>query len=140
MRNRIQLIGSVYKAPEQTATTKDLKPVVRFAIAQSFGGMDTATQKGVKKDPQWFPVTCFASIAEKALNLNKDDLVLVSGELRSRSYQTNNNEVRTSIEIIARDVFLMRHLEKMKSGDHSSPEEVGTPFLSDAEYTSDRLV
>jgi single-strand DNA-binding protein len=118
IRNQVQIIGNVGRAPTLTAKTKDLKPVVCFAIAQDVNGMDEATQKLVKKDAQWFQVSCFAGLAERTLNsLQKGDLVVVSGELKSRAYQTSTGEKRTSTEIVANEVFRLERLIKSSAKD-----------------------
>ena len=128
IRNQIQLIGNVGRAPEQVARTKDEKPVVRFAIAQDVNGMDAATQRFVKKESQWFQVSCFAAVAERALgSLRKGDLVVVSGELKSRSYQVEGGEKRTSVEIVAQEIFRLERLRKA-TATATATEKTGVDF------------
>ncbi len=116
MRNQVQLIGNIGRTPEQSAKTKDGRPVVRFALAQDVSAIDTSTQKLIKKEPQWFQVSCFAGLAERSLTLTKGDLVLVIGELKSRSYETDAGEKRTSVEIIADHILRVERLRKSPNG------------------------
>ena len=121
MKNHVQLIGNIGKAPEQTARTKDGKPVVCFSLAQDASVMDATTQKFVRKDPQWFQISCFGSLAERVLTLQKGDLISVSGELKSRSYETSTGEKRTSVEVVARSLYRIERLRATeKSGDFDS--------------------
>ena len=139
MKNQVQLIGNVGKPPEETAKTKDGKPVVRFSIAQDGSIMDAATQKLVKKDPQWFQIACFGSTAERALGLGKGDLIFIQGELKSSSYDTNTGERRTSVEVIARTLFRISNLKKsVNEVAYAAPvDEAGDTFSAfDGEMVS----
>jgi single-strand DNA-binding protein len=132
IRNKVQLIGNIGRDPEQVARTKDERPVVRFAIAQDVNGMDAATQKLVKKDSQWFQVSCFAGVAERVLgSLKKGDLVIVSGELKSRSYKAENGEKRNAVEVIAQEVF---RLERLRKGSGQLSEKAGAEFSDEPDF------
>lgn len=50
----------------------------------------------------WVSVTCFKQLAENvAGSLGKGNLVLITGKLSSRQYQSNSGENRTSIDVTA---------------------------------------
>lgn len=115
MRNLVQIIGNIGKAPKATAKTKDGKPVVRFAIAQDVTLYDQANKKYTKRDPQWFQITSFGPIAERSLGLVKGELVQITGRLKSSTYENDKGEKRTSVEIIADEVFRMAHPKKANS-------------------------
>jgi len=111
INNQINVIGNLGVDPEQRGSTKDGKPVICFPIAQSMGGIDPETGEKIQKDPQWFRVSCFGNLAERALlNIKKGDLVLVTGELKARSYQTEKGEKKAGFEIIASDVLKVQRL------------------------------
>jgi single stranded DNA-binding protein len=111
INNQINVIGNVGLDPEQRGKTKDGSPVICFAIAQSLSTFDHETGEKTLKDAQWFRVCCFSNLANRAqLNLKKGDLVLVTGELKSRSYKTEKGEKKVGFEIIASDVLKVQRL------------------------------
>lgn len=111
INNQINLIGNLGVDPEQRGKTKDGFPVICFAIAQSMSGFDHETGEKIQKDPQWFRVSCFSKLANRAqLNLKKGDLVLVTGELKARSFKTEKGEKKAGFEIIASDVLKVQRL------------------------------
>ncbi len=111
INNQINVIGNVGLDPEQRGKTKDGFPVICFAIAQSMSGFDHETGEKIQKDPQWFRVSCFSKLASRAqINLKKGDLVLVTGELKARSYKTEKGEKKAGFEIIASDVLKVQRL------------------------------
>ena len=111
INNQINMIGNIGVDPEQRGKTKDGNPVICFAIAQSMNGIDPQTGEKIQKDPQWFRVSCFSNLATRAqLNLKKGDLVLVTGELKAKSYTTEKGEKRSGFEVIASDILKVQRL------------------------------
>ena len=134
INNQINVIGNIGVDPEQRGKTKDGLPVICFAIAQSMSGFDHETGEKIQKDPQWFRVSCFSKLASRAQrNLKKGDLVLVTGELKARSYKTEKGEKKGGFEIIAADVLKVQRLRGTTT-PASNPlieEAVSGPALED---------
>ena len=109
--NHISIIGNVGEAPESKTTTKSGKNVVAFAIAQNANGIDAESGEWVPREPQWFRVTCFGSLADRVVaNARKGDLLLVAGELKARSYSDKAGAKRLAFEIIAAEVLKVERL------------------------------
>jgi single-strand DNA-binding protein len=138
LNNQISVIGNVGGSPEIRGKTRGDKLIVGFGIAQSMSGIDPQTQERVRKEPQWFQVSCFAGLAERVqANLKKGDLVLVSGELKARTYKNQAGEKRSAVEITAFDVFKVQRLPSAKmrteapKGSDESEEEPALEVASD---------
>jgi len=111
IRNQIQVIGNVGQEPEQRGKTRDGKPVVVFSVAQNVMGTDPKTGDRVPREPQWFQISCFSGLAERAMAaLKKGNLVLVAGELKARNYTNRGGEKRVGFEILASDVLRVERL------------------------------
>lgn len=111
--NQLTVIGNVGDAPAEKTKTRGGKSVVSFAIAQNTSGIDPATGARVQKEPQWFRVTCFGGLGDRVLaNIKKGDLLLVSGELRSRSYVDKTGAKRTATEIVAAEALKVERLRR----------------------------
>lgn len=120
--NQVSIIGNVGAAPVERAKTRDGAAVVSFAVAQTVSVPDSKTGQWTPKPPQWFQVSCFGSLAERArAHLQKGDHVLVLGELRSQTYTTKTGERRTAVEISASDVLRVERLRKPTA--HASETE-----------------
>jgi single-strand DNA-binding protein len=121
LNNFVRLIGNVGAAPEARGKTNEGKLIVSFAIAQNVSGLDPKTRERVRKDPQWFHVSCFASLAERVLaTLKKGDLIQVTGEMKAKQYKTRNGESRRAFEVIAEDIL---RIERLRSAEKSDPAE-----------------
>lgn len=87
-------------------------PELRFTpggagVASFTLAVDRRYQKGGEwqKDTSWFKVTAWADLAEHcAASLQKGDRVIVYGRLEQRSWETNEGEKRSVIEVTADDV------------------------------------
>lgn len=123
MKNQVQIIGNVGKSPESNAKTKDGKPVVRFAVAQDVSGIDASTRKLVKRDTQWFQVSAFGNTAERALTLQKGDLIQIQGKLKSSAFQTDKGEKRSSVEIVADQIYKMTLLKKFRDPEQTESDD-----------------
>ncbi|MGK5083735.1 single-stranded DNA-binding protein [Bdellovibrionota bacterium FG-1] len=115
LTNQVSLVGNVGANPVARARTRDGKPVVGFAIAQSVLGSEPETGKLVQKSTQWFQVSSFGRLAEKILgSVKKGDLVMVKGELRMSAYTGKEGEKRSAVEIVAFDVCKVERLHTLK--------------------------
>jgi single-strand DNA-binding protein len=128
IRNQIQVIGNVGQEPEQRGKTRDGKPVVVFSVAQNVMGTDPKTGDRVPREPQWFQVSCFAGMAERALSaLKKGNLVLVAGELKARNYTNRGGEKRVGFEILASDVLRVERLRSQSDERLRSRSDTAAP-------------
>jgi single-strand DNA-binding protein len=115
LTNQVSLVGNVGAPPIARARTRDGKPVVGFAIAQSVLGSEPETGKLIQKSTQWFQVSSFGRLAEKILgSVKKGDLIMVKGELRMSTYTGKEGEKRSAVEIVAFDVCKVERLHTLK--------------------------
>ena len=135
INNQINLIGNVGVDPEQKGKTKDGNPVTCFAIAQSVSTFDHDTGVRSQQEPQWFKVSCFSNLANRAfLNLKKGDLVLVTGELKARTYKTVEGDKKAGFEVIASDVLKVQRLSSkanITQTTKQNEEAVSGPLFDD---------
>ena len=99
----VTIIGNLTDAPELRFTAQG-KAVANFTVAESQRIKDA---DGTWKDgPSTFwRVSIWDTIAENlAESLNKGQRVIVVGEAKQRSFETNAGEKRTVIEVTASDV------------------------------------
>ena len=96
--NTVTVVGNVTRDPE-----------LRFAqsgtaIAQ-FGVAWNRRRQDQEDEVSFFDVTCFRQLAENvAESLKKGARVVVYGTLKQRSWETDNGDRRSKVEILADDV------------------------------------
>ncbi len=100
--NSISLSGNLTREPELRAVPgPDRKFVLNFRVAvDKAGGKD---QSG-KEEAGFFDCVAWGDLAENlARSLSKGQRVMVSGELRHRSFEANDGTKRTAIEVLVDD-------------------------------------
>jgi single-strand DNA-binding protein len=112
--NSVVLIGNLTRDPELRYTPSGL-PVctLRLAVNRNF----TNSQGEIETD--YFNVVVWRNQAEKCAEyLNKGRQVAVTGRLQSRSWEGNDGQRRTAVEVVAdRVVFLGRRDRKEEGLD-----------------------
>lgn len=96
---QVIVCGHAGKDPEITYSKSGDMAIGKFSVAVTKKGY-----KGREDHTEWFNVTCFGATAEKYVGpyLRKGDVVLVSGELRSRKW-----EDKYYTDLIANDVQIV---------------------------------
>lgn len=101
MDNTVTLIGNVTRDPE-------LRFMPTGAALASFG---VAVNRRWKKGDDWeeevhfFDVTCWLDLAENVTeSITKGCRVVVTGRLQQRSWEAENGDKRSKVEIVADDV------------------------------------
>lgn len=99
--NSVTLVGNITRDPELRFTPSG-QPVATFGIA---------VNRRFQRNGQWeeqtsfFNVTAWASLGENvAHSLQKGARVILSGRLEQRSYETQDGEKRSVVEVIADEV------------------------------------
>jgi single-strand DNA-binding protein len=79
--------------------------VTDFRIASTPRNVDRTTGEWSDGETIWFTVSCWRMLAENvAASVKKGDRVMVSGTLVSRSWKTEQEELRSALEIKAQSV------------------------------------
>ncbi len=103
--NKVILIGNLGKDPEVRALENGAK-LARFSIATSESYTDKNTNEK-KEITEWHNIVVWRGLADVAENyLKKGMKVYVEGKLRTRSWQDDAGNAKSSTEIVA-DNFTM---------------------------------
>jgi single-strand DNA-binding protein len=98
--SQISTTGLVATTPRHLVTQDGL-PITSFRLASSTRRYDTATNRWIDGETNWYTVTAFHSLAiNSAGSINKGDRIMVSGLLRIRDWD-NGERAGTSVEIEA---------------------------------------
>lgn len=98
----VTLIGNATRDPELRYTPSGA-PVANFGIAVNKRRKDG--DEWVDADPEFYDVKCWGSLAENvADSIQKGVRVLIAGELEYRTWETDNGEKRSKVEVVAEAV------------------------------------
>ena len=102
MDSAISLTGNLTRDPILRLTPNGMAVAeMGVAVNRRWRGTDGET----KEQTSFFSVIAWRGLAEHcAATLHKGDLVMVIGRPEQRSWQTDNGERRSSIEIVADDI------------------------------------
>ena len=105
--NKVIIIGNVGSDPEMRFTPSG-KPVTSFSVATNW--MYTTPEGERKQETEWFNVVAWNRLAEQCNQfLGKGRLVYAEGRLRTRTWDGQDGQQRSRVEVIAnRVVFLDR--------------------------------
>ncbi|MFO7676124.1 MAG: single-stranded DNA-binding protein [bacterium] len=137
--NIVLLTGRVTMDPELRYTPKGTA-VLQFRVAVNRRYPDRSTGEW-KEDTSFFTVIVWAQQAERlGEQMKKGSAVMIEGELRSRSWETQSGDKRSVVEIHARRVQV---LDRAAAGearaetpvvDPEGPPEAGTDLLDDIPF------
>ena len=103
MANSTTITGNLTREPE-IRYTRDGQATTQFGVAVNRRWLDRSTQEW-QESTSFFDVVCWRDLAENAaLTLTKGMRVVVTGRLEQRSWDTEDGEHRTKVEITAEEV------------------------------------
>ena len=101
--NNITIIGNLTRDPELRFTPGGAA-VTDIGVAWNENRRNKETQEW-ENIPSYFDITCWFDLAENvAATLRKGDRVVVTGNLKWDSWQSNDGETRSKVKVIADDV------------------------------------
>jgi single-strand DNA-binding protein len=101
--NTITVIGNVTRDPELRFAASG-NPQVTFGLAVNRRWQNRQTQEW-DESTSFFDIVCWGSLAENcADSIGKGTRVLVTGRLEQRSWETQDGEKRSKIEVVADEV------------------------------------
>ncbi len=121
--NRVVLIGNLTRDPEMRSTPSGAS-VSNFGLAVN---RRWTNRQGERVDQvDYFNIVVWAKLAELCTDyLNKGSPVAVEGRLQSRSWETDDGQKRSKVEVVAENVqFLGRTTAKEKIDDFSDSDAV----------------
>ena len=110
---KISIIGNLGRDPEMRYTPNG-KPVTQFSVAVNQSTKNQQTGEWIE-ETDWFRVSVFGDRAERAAEqLRKGNRVFVDGRFRTREFEGNDGQKRTSLDVVADNVI---NLEKRPRDD-----------------------
>jgi single-strand DNA-binding protein len=101
--NTVTVVGNVTRDPELRFTPSG-QAVATFGLAVNRRWQNRSNQEW-EEQTSFFDVKCWAQMAENVSeSLARGSRVVVTGRLEQRSWETENNEKRSKIEIVADEV------------------------------------
>jgi single-strand DNA-binding protein len=101
--NSVSLVGNVTRDPELRFTPSG-QPNASFGLAVNRRWQNRQTNEW-EEQVSFFDVVCWGDMAENVgESIQKGTRVLVSGRLQQRSWETQNGEKRSKVEIVADEV------------------------------------
>lgn len=128
--NTITVIGNITRDPELRFTPSG-QANCRFGVAVNRRWQDRSSGEW-QEAVSFFDVVCWRELAENAAeSLPKGSRVVVTGRLEQRSYETQNGEKRSVVEIIADELgpslryatAEIKKNERKSGGDFASSRE-----------------
>ena len=101
--NTVTVIGNVTRDPELRFTPSG-QAIATFGLAVNRRWQNRQTQEW-EEQVSFFDVTCWAQLGQNVSDsLNKGSRVIVNGRLEQRSWETDQGDKRSKVEIIADEV------------------------------------
>ena len=101
--NTVELIGNITRDPELRFTPSGAA-VANFGLAVNRRWRNQQTNEW-DEQVSFFDVVCWRELAENvAESLTKGSRVMVSGRLDQRSWETDNGEKRSKVEVVADEI------------------------------------
>jgi len=102
--NNITVVGNVTREPELRFTANG-RSQLTLGVAVNRRYPDRGRPGEWVEETSFFNVVCWADLAENvSSSVQKGSRIIVSGRLRQRTWETDNNEKRSVVEIIADEV------------------------------------
>ncbi len=103
MDNNVTLVGNVTRDPEIRYTPSG-QTVATFGLAVNRRWQNRQTNEW-EEQVSFFDVKCWAQMAENVSDsITRGTRVIVSGRLEQRSWETDNGEKRSKVEVVADEV------------------------------------
>ena len=113
---KVMIIGNLGRDPEMRYTPTG-KPVTQFSVAVNQSTKNQQTGEWIE-ETDWFRVSVFGDRAERAAeHLRKGNRVFVEGRFRTREFEGQDGQKRTSLELTADNVI---SLEKRPREDEAA--------------------
>jgi single-strand DNA-binding protein len=126
--NTITLVGNVTRDPELRFTNTG-QATANFGIAVNRRWQNR--QSGEWEEAvSFFNIVCWREMAENAAeSLSRGSRIIVTGRLEQRSYQTQDGEKKSVVEVVADEIgpSLRWATAKVVKNDRRSPTEGGAP-------------
>jgi single-strand DNA-binding protein len=122
---KVMIIGNLGRDPEMRYTPTG-KPVTQFSVAVNQSTKNQQTGEWIE-ETDWFRVSVFGDRAERAAEqLRKGNRVFVEGRFRTREFEGQDGQKRTSLDLTADNVIsLERRPREDEAGFTGAPVAAG---------------
>jgi single-strand DNA-binding protein len=115
---KLMIIGNLGRDPEMRYTPTG-KPVTQFTVAVNQSTRNQQTGEWTE-DTDWFRVSVFGDRAERAAEqLRKGNRVFVEGRFRTREFEGQDGQKRTSLDLTADNVISLEKRPRDEEGSFS---------------------
>jgi single-strand DNA-binding protein len=115
---KLMFIGNLGRDPEMRYTPTG-KPVTQFTVAVNQSTRNQQTGEWTE-DTDWFRVSVFGDRAERAAEqLRKGNRVFVDGRFRTREFEGQDGQKRTSLDVTADNVISLEKRPRDEEGAFS---------------------
>lgn len=133
--NTITVVGNLTRDPELRFTASGIA-VANFSVAVNRRWQNKATNEW-EEQASFFDVTVWEQLAENvAESCTKGARVIVTGRLEQRSWETEQGDKRTKVEIVADEVgpSLRWATAIVSKNERREPATVGAPAHDESEF------
>ena len=125
--NKIILIGNLGKDPEMRYTPQG-HPVTSFSLAVSRSIPGNEGER--KEETEWFRITTWDKLAENCNQyLSKGKKAYVEGRLHARTWEGQDGQKRTSLEVNASTVLFLDRPSTVALPEESLPDDTSPENL-----------
>ncbi len=122
--NKVMVIGYLGRDPEMRYTPNG-RSVVSFSVACDRSWRNADGEKQTETD--WFNVVAWGDLAEICSKyLSKGSQAYIEGRIQTRTWQDNEGQQRTSVDIVAQQVLLLN--KKKESNPDDTEDDFDYPF------------
>jgi len=101
--NTVELVGNITRDPELRFTPSGAA-VANFGLAVNRRWRNQQTNEW-EEQVSFFDIVCWRELAENASeSLTKGTRIMVSGRLEQRSWETDNGDKRSKVEVVADEI------------------------------------
>ena len=112
---KLMIIGNLGRDPEMRYTPTG-RPVTQFTVAVNQSTRNQQTGEWTE-DTDWFRVSVFGDRAERAAEqLRKGNRVFVEGRFRTREFEGQDGQKRTSLDLTADNVISLERRPRDEEG------------------------
>jgi single-strand DNA-binding protein len=121
---KLMIIGNLGRDPEMRYTPTG-RPVTQFTVAVNQSTKNQQTGEWTE-ETDWFRVSVFGDRAERAAEqLRKGNRVFVEGRFRTREFEGNDGQKRTSLDVTADNVISLERRPRDEDGAFSGAPPAG---------------
>jgi single-strand DNA-binding protein len=111
--NRVILVGRVGREAENTTIASSGRELSKFPIVTNEGYFDQNSKAWKDLPPEWHSIVAWGPLAQK--KINKGDMVLVEGKIKTRKWKDQSGQERKTTEIEASNIVVLDRKSKESS-------------------------